>query len=124
VAGFAPQAQTLGVTLDEPATTPAVPADLDADRFGQVIANLVENALKYARTRVAVTIEARPTEVEVTVADDGPGIPDAEQAQVFERLYTARAAPGRPVGTGLGLSVVHELSRAMGGNARLVSSGP
>ncbi|HEY1739877.1 MAG TPA: HAMP domain-containing sensor histidine kinase, partial [Acidimicrobiia bacterium] len=122
VAGFAPQAQTLGVDLQAPAAG-AVPADLDPERFGQIIANLVENALKYARTRVAVTFAATDHDVTVTVADDGAGIPEAEQARVFERLYTARSAPGRPVGTGLGLTVVHELARAMGGGTRLVSSG-
>ncbi|HEY3832643.1 MAG TPA: HAMP domain-containing sensor histidine kinase, partial [Acidimicrobiia bacterium] len=122
VAGFAPQAQSLGVELQAP-DAGAVPADLDPERFGQIIANLVENALKYARSRVAVTFGASERDVTVTVADNGAGIPDAEQARVFERLYTARSAPGRPVGTGLGLTVVHELARAMGGGARLVSSG-
>ena len=122
VAGFALQAQSLGVELHAPGTA-AESADLDPERFGQIIANLVENALKYARTRVTVTLDADDRAITVTVADDGAGIPDAEQARVFERLYTARSAPGRPVGTGLGLTVVHELARAMGGGARLVSSG-
>jgi two-component system sensor histidine kinase BaeS len=122
VAGFEPQAQSLGVALTTTGATSAAPSDLDPERLGQVIANLVENALKYARTRVEVVFEARATQIDVMVADDGPGIPDAEQEHVFDRLYTARPAAGRPVGTGLGLSVVHELARAMGGSARLVSS--
>ena len=125
VAGFAPQAQSIRVALDGPGADSAVAADLDPERFAQVIANLVENALKYARTHVlTVTLDTRPDTVAVTVADDGPGIPDAEQAHVFDRLYTARPAPGRSVGTGLGLTVVHELSRAMGGTVQLVTSGP
>ncbi len=123
VAGFTPHAQSLGIQLIGPPTdSPSIAADLDPERFGQIIANLVENALKYARTRVTVSVAARPDRVDVTVADDGPGIPAAEQSHVFERLYTARPAQGRPVGTGLGLTVVHELARAMGGDARLVSS--
>ncbi len=122
VAGFAPQAQTLGITLLDTTGDDTAMADLDLERFGQIIANLVENALKYARTTVEVAFHATTAAIEVTVADDGPGIPSADQARVFDRLYTARPAPGRAVGTGLGLSIVHELARTMGGQARLVSS--
>ncbi len=123
VAGFAPQAQALGIELRGPDGAAPITADLDPERFGQIIANLVENALKYACTRVSVSVEERGAGVAVRVADDGPGIPEAAEMHVFERLYTARPAAGRPVGTGLGLTVVHELARAMGGHARLASSG-
>ena len=94
----------VGRRVSQAPGTVAESADLDPERFGQIIANLVENTLKYARTRVTVTLDADDRAVTVTVADDGAGIPEAEQAHVFERLYTARSAPGRPVGTGLGLA--------------------
>jgi two-component system sensor histidine kinase KdpD len=53
----------------------------------------------------------------VVVTDDGPGIPPEDAAEVFTRLYTVRATPGRAVGTGLGLAIVQELATAMGGTA-------
>ena len=123
VAAFRPHAAELGIALSI-ADGPAIPADLDPDRLGQIVANLVENALKYARTavEVAVTGTAEPASgdaVTVSVADDGPGIPADVGDRVFERLYTGRDGPGRAIGTGLGLTIVRELSVAMGGTARV-----
>ena len=115
VAGFEPQAPALGLALDCTTTAGPIPSDLDPERFGQVIANLVENTLKYAHATVACR-PAASTHVDVSVGDDGPGVPEPEQAKVFDRLYTARPAQGRPVGTGLGLGIVRELARAMGGD--------
>ena len=95
-----------------------VPADADPERLAQAVANLVENALKYARAAVTVEVDRSAAGVEIRVGDDGPGIPAAERGRVFERLYTARPAHGRPVGTGIGLAIVSELAQAMGGSAR------
>jgi two-component system OmpR family sensor kinase len=115
---FAPQARDLGVTLDVVSGEP-LPVDLDAERVGQITANLVENALKYATSRVEV-YAARQDDglVAIVVRDDGPGVPPDEMNRVFERLYTVRDTPGRAVGTGLGLAIVRELAAAMGGVAR------
>lgn len=117
VEGFAPKASELGLTLDV-ASTAAIAVDLDPDRLGQIVANLVENALKYAVSRVEVY--AAPQDAShfaIVVHDDGPGIPADKLALVFERLYTVRDTPGRTVGTGLGLAIVRELASAMGGHA-------
>ncbi len=121
--GFAPRAGEIGVALaiDAP---PAVDADLDHERLGQIVANLVENALKYARTRVDVGVRDAPGSVTVIVHDDGPGIAPDEQAKVFERLYLARNGNGRAIGTGLGLAIVRQLARAMGGDVQLQRSDP
>jgi two-component system sensor histidine kinase BaeS len=114
---FAPQAHELGITLDVAASA-ALPVDLDAERLGQIVANLVENALKYASSRVDVSVApSDPAHFALAVVDDGPGIPADHAALVFERLYTVRDAPGRAVGTGLGLAIVRELAAAMGGAA-------
>jgi two-component system sensor histidine kinase BaeS len=116
---FMPQAHDVGVTL-EITTGPPLPVDLDPERLGQIVANLVENALKYAATTVTVYAAAHgPAHVAVVVVDDGPGIPPDQLDRVFERLYTVRATPGRAVGTGLGLAIVRELAAAMGGSARV-----
>jgi signal transduction histidine kinase len=123
---FQPGAEELGVSLQLDAPD-RIPAEADPERLGQIIANLVENALKYARTSVRVTVasttRAGPAALEVEVADDGPGIDPTELAAVFERLYTARGAPARAVGTGLGLAIVRELVAAMGGQVS-AASGP
>jgi signal transduction histidine kinase len=92
-----------------------VPATADAQRLAQIVANLVENALKYATTTVAVALVADGADVVVIVDDDGPGIPPADLPRVFERLYTSRPAAGRPFGTGIGLAIVRELAHTMGG---------
>jgi two-component system sensor histidine kinase BaeS len=116
VDGFAPAARAWGVRLDR---APGDPVDVETDpeRLAQIVANLVENALKYARTEVRVDLARRNGQMELHVDDDGPGIVPEERERVFERLYTARGAPSRKVGTGIGLAVVHELAVAMGGAA-------
>jgi two-component system sensor histidine kinase BaeS len=118
VEAFEPAAAEIGVALEvEPGE--AVPATVDAQRLAQIVANLVENALKFATTRVAVGVRATEDRVEVHVDDDGPGIAPADLPRVFERLYTSRTVPGRTLGTGIGLAIVHELALAMGGDARV-----
>jgi two-component system sensor histidine kinase BaeS len=122
VAAFHPAAADLGISLGLEAP-PTVPMTVDADRLAQIVANLVENALKYARATVAVTLGADRRGVELRVADDGPGVDPNEAARVFERLYVSRSTPGRSVGTGLGLAIVGELAAVMGGGAT-VEAGP
>jgi len=116
VAAFIPSARDIGVALvvNGPATAPV---DADPERLGQIVANLVENALKYAQAQVTVAMSSDNGTFELCVDDDGPGIDAGDVPHVFDRLYTSRAAPGRKVGTGLGLAIVHELSAAMGGTA-------
>jgi two-component system, OmpR family, sensor kinase len=117
VDAFAPQAAELGVQLNMLSSQP-VAVDADAERLAQVVANLLENALKYASTRVdAYTAQNGTGEVAIVVTDDGPGIPADKMGRVFDRLYTVRDTPGRAVGTGLGLAIVRELVAAMGGRA-------
>ena len=126
VEAFRPSADELGITLTVGGAG-AIPADLDPERLGQIVANLVENALKYAHGTVAV--RAAPAAADpsstltITVVDDGPGIAPEVGDQVFERLYTGRDGPGRAIGTGLGLAIVRELAGAMGGTARVSTNG-
>ncbi len=62
-------------------------------------------------------------DLDLRVRDDGPGIAPADLPQVFERLYVSRTSPGRSVGTGIGLAIVHELAAAMGGQAWVDARG-
>ncbi|MEO9223709.1 MAG: HAMP domain-containing sensor histidine kinase [Acidimicrobiales bacterium] len=122
---FRPEADSAAVALTVFAGASA-PVAADRDRLAQVIANLVENALKYATSRVDVAVgQAAATEPSgswITVTDDGPGIAPDDLPHVFERLYVARANPVRKeTGSGLGLAIVRELVTAMGGT---VAAGP
>jgi len=121
--GFRPAATSAGLTLELTlAGIPAVAAD--PDRLAQVVANLVENALKFARSRIAVG--AAPTEaghVALWVDDDGPGIAAGDVPRVFEPFFQSGRTPPRQVGTGLGLAIVRELVEAMGGSVRADAAG-
>ena len=99
-----------------PVTTGPLPISADPDRIAQVLANLVENAARYARTSVLVSARADGSWATVTVDDDGVGIAAADLPHVFERLYVAREQPERKESaSGLGLAIVRELVHAMGG---------
>ena len=88
----------------------------DADRLAQVVANLVDNALKHAASRVDLAVGPQGERVRVVVDDDGPGIDPADLPHVFERLYVARRRPRRQeAGSGLGLAI---RARAGAGHGR------
>lgn len=115
--GFRPAAEEAGVRLEVPALTGGrLVAAADPDRLAQVVANLVENALKFARNTIEVGAAGDGRGVEVWVEDDGPGIEPDDLAHVFDRFYTGGRVPTRQVGSGLGLAIVHELVEAMGGS--------
>jgi two-component system sensor histidine kinase BaeS len=98
-----------------------VVASADPERLAQIVANLVENALAFARTTVVVGAHGDAATPVIWVADDGPGIPADDLGKVFQPLYTSQRNPGRRVGSGLGLSIVAELTAAMGGSVRVES---
>jgi two-component system sensor histidine kinase BaeS len=119
VDAFRPAATDLGLALEFNGPPDAVRGFADPQRLAQIVANLAENALKYAATRVTVGVQAVGDRIEILVDDDGPGITPNDLSHVFERLYTSRTAPGRVVGTGIGLAIVHELAATMGGEAHV-----
>ena len=117
--GFRPAAERAAVDLAvQVADGNRAVAAADPDRLAQVVANLVENALKYASSRIAVGITPTDGQVAIWVEDDGPGIPGDDLPHVFEPFYSSSRTPTRQVGTGLGLAIVHELVEAMGGSVR------
>lgn len=89
----------------------------DAAHLERGLANLMDNALKYNREDrpVAVTLRQADTCAVISVADQGVGIPAAEQSRVFERGYRATNVSGQFAGTGLGLSGVHDMVAEHGG---------
>jgi signal transduction histidine kinase len=115
--GFRPAAEDAGVDLHipiKPGTGPVAAAD--PDRLAQVVANLVENALKFSTGTIEVGVGRAADAVQLWVSDDGPGIGPDEIAHVFDRFYAGTRVPARHVGSGLGLAIVHELVEAMGGS--------
>ncbi|WP_205800130.1 HAMP domain-containing sensor histidine kinase [Microvirga terricola] len=98
--------------------------------LGQAVANLLDNALKYGATgsgeserAITVTAKRANGEVLITVADRGPGIPEAERAHVVERFVRLETARSRP-GFGLGLSLAAAVARLHGGTLRLEDNEP
>jgi two-component system phosphate regulon sensor histidine kinase PhoR len=98
---------------------PELAATADANRIDQVLANLVDNAIKYGRAQGTVIVGGQKTDdnkIEVFVQDDGPGIPPEALDRVFERFYRVDKARSRDQGgTGLGLSIVKHIVHSHGG---------
>jgi signal transduction histidine kinase len=114
VEGFRPRALAAGLELGMALTdTDRLVVVADRDRLAQMMGNLVENAARFATTRITVGAGWVESSVALWVEDDGPGIPSNEIPRVFERHFSSdRSAPGRH-GTGLGLAIVAELASAM-----------
>jgi signal transduction histidine kinase len=95
----------------------------DAERTGQILAALLDNALRFTPTGGAITVESRSVDkrVEASVTDTGPGIAPESLDRVFERFYradthsAARTRGPSGGGTGLGLAIARDLARAQGG---------
>jgi len=120
---FADIARSAGVELVvEDAATRMV--DADGDAIQQVLANLIDNAVKYAGSSRRIVLGARDTgpAVEFLVQDFGPGIPSEHLPRLFERFYRVDKARSRETGgTGLGLAIAKHIVLAHGGNIRVES---
>jgi PAS domain S-box-containing protein len=92
-------------------------AHADLDKLRQVLDHLVDNAVKFSPDGGVVRVEARgrADAVEITVADEGVGIPPSQHERIFSKLYRGGGDDGSSAGTGLGLFIVHGLVQAMGG---------
>ena len=95
-------------------------ATADPERVRQIIRILLDNALTHTPegTKVTVTVYSVNRRAELTVSDDGPGIPQRVQGRIFERFYTADSAGG----SGLGLAIARELAQRMEGRIAITSS--
>ncbi|MGD0838578.1 MAG: ATP-binding protein [Polyangia bacterium] len=113
----------IGIAVAVPRDCPRPTGDRHA--FDRVLANLVDNAIKYCPEHSAIQVAAQPKPgcVLVTISDNGHGIDARHLPRLFERFY--RADPGRSRemgGTGLGLSIVKHLVEAMGGEVTVEST--
>ncbi len=122
IEGFAPDATERKLNINHVGGGQLL-VSADHDRLAQVVANLLENALKYAATTVTVTTAQDGTWAVLAVDDDGPGISPTDLGHVFDRLYVARHAPVRKENSsGLGLAIVKELIERMGGGVMVAQS--
>jgi signal transduction histidine kinase len=112
------------LAVDAPGELPRIAGD--PDKIGRVLINLVDNAVKYSPDGGTVTLRIAATGSHVcfSVADEGLGIPFAEQRRVFEKFYRLDPNMNRGVGgTGLGLYICRELVRRMEGRIWVESQG-
>ncbi|MEK7294589.1 MAG: ATP-binding protein, partial [Nitrospirota bacterium] len=125
------QSLTVAVSPDLP------PVSGDEDRLVQVLTNLLDNAVKYTPEggtisvvgsiagRIAGQPADSPAQVELSVADTGIGIPDADRPRVFERFYRVDKARSREMGgTGLGLSIVRHIVEGHAGKVWVEGNQP
>lgn len=113
------------IDVSIPGGLPALQVDRDA--IVEALVNLLQNAVKHTPAPRTIGISARAVgnQVGITVADDGPGIPKAERARVFEKFYQADTRLSSPTGaqrgSGLGLAIVRAVVRGHGGRVDLES---
>ena len=117
---------TMHVTLPE-----KLPLYGSRELIGQALANLLDNAIKYAardesdleKAEISIGAVATGTGIELSVSDNGPGIPEADRARVVERFVRLEGSRSRP-GSGLGLSLASAVARLHGGTLRLEDHAP
>lgn len=122
---YLPAAELKGVALSFRDSAPA-PISGDPLLLAQAVSNLIDNALKYVHPGGAIWVEiSRHTDqfVEIAVADDGPGISQAEKPKVVERFYRGDVSRGTP-GVGLGLSLVAAVAKLHGGSLAFADNNP
>jgi len=121
---FGPQLESQVFTLILRLPEQPVELDVDIDAVKQALINLIDNAMKYSSGRKKIGIELADKEraVEVTVQDEGIGIPSEEQKKIFDEFYRGSEASRRsPQGAGLGLKIVRHIMRGHHGDVSVES---
>ncbi len=127
---YEPLAEEKGITLEAEAGGP-MPVKGNRELVSQALANLVDNAIKYAEpapgaaapAEIVVSATDTGERVLLTVADHGPGIPEADRARVVERFVRLEQSRSQP-GSGLGLSLAAAVARLHGGELMLADNAP
>ncbi len=124
---YEPAAEEMGVVLT---SNIADSAKISGNRelIGQALSNVIDNAIKYStgagrEAVVTVGLERRDGYFEITVTDNGPGVPEADRQRVTERFVRLEQSRTRP-GSGLGLSLAKAVMRFHGGRLDLADAGP
>ena len=120
---FAPLVSSKSIVMTMDTDTEPIFASVDHDRTLQVLSNLIGNSLKFTPNGGTIVLSARKqeTQVEMSVTDDGPGIPEQAQAQIFERFSHLKMADHH--GLGLGLFIAKWIVQAHKGSIWVTSKG-
>ncbi len=120
---FLPVAQDKGISLEFKGPLHPIVVLADASRLQRVIANLLDNAIKFTESRGSIRLEVREDKGEavILVKDTGIGIAEDSQARIFEKFYRVESSRSTP-GHGLGLSFVKSMVLSMGGSISVESS--
>jgi signal transduction histidine kinase len=96
----------------------------DENALSRVVENLLGNAAKFAEPGTTITIRAEEAmgSVLLTVADQGPGIPESELGRIFDRFYRVGGQNNKVPGTGIGLAIVKEFTEAQRGTVTVTST--
>ena len=107
--------ELFAISIDETAKDKVIIAD--SFRFGQVLQNLLDNAIKYSSepAHVAVSITSTASVLRIAIKDNGIGIPLEAQAHIFKRFFRAQNARSFKQGSGLGLYIVKTMVEKMNG---------
>jgi hypothetical protein len=128
---YEPLAEEKGIALKVEADTPT-PLKGNRELISQALANLVDNSIKYAEPRdsingapaqIIVRALSEGDRILLTVADSGPGIPEADRSRVVERFVRLEQSRSQP-GSGLGLSLASAVARLHGGELTLTDNQP
>jgi signal transduction histidine kinase len=125
VASIEPLAEEKELALGVQTPVSSCPVLADRGRLEQALLNLLSNSQKFTPRggRIEVALSDRDGEYLVSVTDTGPGIPAAEQSDVFERFYSRSRGPGQKAGVGLGLTIAKTVVELHGGRVWVESRG-
>jgi signal transduction histidine kinase len=128
---YEPLAEDKGLTLR--VDTHPAPVKANREMVSQALANLLDNAIKYAgtvpagvnghRPEIVLSADSKDNRVQLAVGDGGPGIPEADRARAIERFVRLEQSRSQP-GSGLGLSLASAVARLHGGELRLEDNAP
>lgn len=118
VAARTPRGEELAFAVD---VDPGLDAPIDEGDLSEILGNLIENAVRFARSRIAIAASRNGADTTIVVADDGPGIADGDREAVTSR--GVRLDSGG-TGTGLGLAIVSDIVEAYGGRLDMSDAGP
>lgn len=120
-----PQAEDAGVVLASRSAERPCRVRADPERIGQVVTNLVGNALRATPEggRIDVDIRASGADVEIVVSDSGEGLAPADLDRIFERFYRVAGQRAGEGGSGIGLTIARDLARLHGGDVSASSAG-
>jgi signal transduction histidine kinase len=122
--GWAPAVAERHVALDVEHPSDPVTAGVDGEVVERIVAPLIDNALRYARSRIVLSATPDNGTVVVSVADDGPGVPAEAHDRVFEPGARADGEVNGHGGAGLGLPLARRLAKAIGGDVTLAPAAP